>query len=109
MPLHTHLQLDSRVTELSREKSDLETRVEEEQDEIEELMGKQRTHISQISGMQSQLTESNLQVEELQEAKQTLESKVNFLWMDSIAFFTIETGGQRDHVMWILTNQQAAW
>ena len=29
---------------------------------------------------------------------------------DSIASFTIETGGQRPgHVMWILTNQQAAW
>ena len=74
---HTHtLQLDSRVTELSREKSDLETRVEEDQDEIEELMGKQRTHISQMSAMQSQLTEANLQVEELHEAKQALEAKV---------------------------------
>jgi len=29
--------------------------------------------------------------------------------MDSIAFFTIETGGQKGHVIWILTNQQAAW
>jgi len=28
--------------------------------------------------------------------------------MDSIAFFTIETGGQKGHVIWILTNQQAA-
>jgi len=25
--------------------------------------------------------------------------------MDSIASFTIETGGQKGHVMWILTNQ----
>jgi len=31
------------------------------------------------------------------------------LLMDSIASFTKETGGQRCHVMWILTNQQAAW
>jgi len=29
--------------------------------------------------------------------------------MDSIASFTIETGGQKGHVMWILTNQQGAW
>jgi len=29
--------------------------------------------------------------------------------MDSIASFTIETGGQKCHVMWMLTNQQAAW
>ena len=41
-------------------------------------MGKQQTHISQISAMQSQLTESNLQVEELQETKRSLESKVQF-------------------------------
>lgn len=41
-------------------------------------MGKQQTHISQISAMQSQLTESNLQVEELQEIKRSLESKVQF-------------------------------
>ena len=27
----------------------------------------------------------------------------------SIASFTIETGGQKCHGMWILTNQQAAW
>ena len=29
--------------------------------------------------------------------------------MDSIASFTIETGGQKGHVMWIMTNQQGAW
>ena len=29
--------------------------------------------------------------------------------MDPIVSFTIETGGQKCHVMWILTNQQAAW
>jgi len=28
---------------------------------------------------------------------------------DSIASFTIETGWQKCHVMWILTNQQGAW
>jgi len=26
-----------------------------------------------------------------------------------MASFTIETGGQKYHVMWIFTNQQAAW
>jgi len=29
--------------------------------------------------------------------------------MDSIASFTKEIGGQKCHVMLILTNQQAAW
>jgi len=28
--------------------------------------------------------------------------------MDSVASFTIETGGRKCHVMWILINQQAA-
>jgi len=28
---------------------------------------------------------------------------------DSIASFIIETGGQKCHRVWILTNQQAAW
>ena len=29
--------------------------------------------------------------------------------MDSIASFTVETGGQKWRVMWILTNHQSAW
>ncbi len=70
------IQLDARVSELTRDKSDLESRVEEDQDEIEELLGKQRSHISQVSGIQAQLTEAHTQVEELQEAKQQLETKV---------------------------------
>ena len=31
------------------------------------------------------------------------------IYMDSIAFFTIEAGGQKGHVIWISTNQLAAW
>ena len=29
--------------------------------------------------------------------------------MDSIASFTSVTGGQKGHMMWILTNQQRPW
>ncbi len=72
----TPVQLDSRVSELSRDKSDLESRLEEDQDEIEELLEKQRSHITQTSFLQSQLTEAHTQVEELQEAKQHMEGKV---------------------------------
>lgn len=77
------MQLDSRVSELSRAKADLETRIEEDQDEIEELLEKQRTHISQTSHLQKQVTDANLQIEELMEDKINLESKVSEKWLYS--------------------------
>ena len=64
---------------MSREKNDLESRMEEDQDEIEELLEKQRSHISQTTSLQSQLTEANVQVDDLEDTKQTLEAKV-CLW-----------------------------
>ena len=74
--MYMYFQLESRVSDVSREKDDLESRIEEDQDEIEELLDKQRSHISQISSLQSQSTEANLQVQDLQETKLSLESKV---------------------------------
>ncbi len=65
------------MNELSRVKDDLESRIEEDQDELEVLLEKQRSHISQTSSLQSQLTEANFQVEEIGEAKAALESKVS--------------------------------
>lgn len=65
------------MTELSRAKEELESRIEEDQDEIEELLEKQRTHISQVSSIQSQLAEANFQVEDLSESKASMESKVS--------------------------------
>ena len=67
------------MSELAREKDELESRIEEDQDEIEELLEKQRSHISQTTSLQSQLTEANLQVEELEDTKQNLEAKVR-MW-----------------------------
>lgn len=72
------------MSELSRAKDDLETRIEEDQDEIEELLEKQRTHISQTSSLQSQLAEVTFQVEELSEAKAGLESKVHYYAMYTV-------------------------
>lgn len=43
---------------------------------MEQLVTKQRHYISQISTLQQQLSESNYQVEELQETKHSLETKV---------------------------------
>lgn len=73
---HLHIQLEGKVNELSREKGDLESRVEEDQDEIDELLEKQRSHIVQTSSHQTQMTEANLQIEELEENNHNLESKV---------------------------------
>lgn len=72
------MQLDLRVNELSRAKAELEGRIEEDQDEIEELLEKQRTHISQTSSLQKQLADANLHVEEVTEEKDNLEAKVSF-------------------------------
>lgn len=65
---------------MSRSKAELETRVEEDQDEIEELLEKQRSHISHTSSLQTQLAEAQLQVEEMAETKASLESKVSEGW-----------------------------
>ena len=43
------LQLDSKVAELMHEKSELSGRIEEDQDEIEEMVSKQRTQLHQVS------------------------------------------------------------
>ena len=69
-------QLETRVSDLSREKSDLESRVEEDQDEIEELTGKQRALISQNTQLQTQLSEANVRAAELEDSNQNLEAKV---------------------------------
>ena len=64
------------MNDLSRLKSELDGRIEEDQDEIEELLEKQRSHLSQASSLQAQLVEKQMQVEEVEEAKASLESKV---------------------------------
>ena len=61
---------------MQREKSDLESRVEEEQDEVEQLVTKQRHNISQLGNVQHQLAEANFKIEELDEEKQSMETKV---------------------------------
>lgn len=70
------------MSELSHGKAELETRVEDDQFELDELLEKQRTHISQTASLQSQLTESSFQVEELVEEKASLETTVGDLTAD---------------------------
>ena len=68
--------METHICDLQREKGDLETRLEEEQDVVEQLTTKQRQSITQIGSLQQQLTETNFQIEDLQGTKQMLESKV---------------------------------
>ena len=72
-------QLENRVSDLIREKEDMEGRLEDDQDEIEELLEKQRAHISHTSSLQSQLNEATIQIGELEESKISLESRVGGL------------------------------
>ena len=43
---------------------------------MEQLVAKQRQNISQLGNVQHQLTEANYKIEELEESKHTLETKV---------------------------------
>ena len=56
----------------------MESRLEDDQDEIEELLEKQRAHISHTSSLQSQLNEATIQIGELEESKISLESRVGY-------------------------------
>ena len=77
--LFFYSQLENRVADLIREKEDMEGRLEDDQDEIEELLEKQRAHISHTSSLQSQLNEATIQIGELEESKITLESRVGLV------------------------------
>lgn len=57
----------------------MEGRLEDDQDELEELLEKQRAHISHTSSLQSQLNEATIQIGELEESKIALESRVGLV------------------------------
>ena len=57
----------------------MEGRLEDDQDEIEELLEKQRAHISHTSSLQSQLNEATIQIGELEESKIALEGRVGLV------------------------------
>lgn len=76
------LQLETHLNEVQREKNDIESRLEEESEEIEQLTNKLRTSITQNGNLQQQINEYNYQIDELESSKQTLESKVrNWYWL----------------------------
>ena len=69
----------------------MEARLEDDQDEIEELLEKQRAHISHTSSLQTQLNEATIQIGELEEGKATLESRVcTWEWIERASFVASE-------------------
>ena len=76
--IRSKIALESQLNDLQKERSDLESRLEE-QDEVEQLVSKQRYHISQLNTVQQQLNDANYLVEELQESKHSQENKITHL------------------------------
>ncbi|XP_074119855.1 unconventional myosin-XVIIIa isoform X9 [Sminthopsis crassicaudata] len=78
--------LEEQVSRLQREKNEIQSRLEEDQEDLNELMKKHKAAVAQASrdlaqmnDLQIQLEEANKEKQELQEKMQALQSQVEFL------------------------------
>ncbi|XP_040605155.1 unconventional myosin-XVIIIa isoform X30 [Mesocricetus auratus] len=78
--------LEEQLSRLQREKNEIQNRLEEDQEDMNELMKKHKAAVAQASrdmvqmnDLQTQLEESNKEKQELQEKLQALQSQVEFL------------------------------
>ncbi|XP_074045203.1 unconventional myosin-XVIIIa isoform X7 [Macrotis lagotis] len=78
--------LEEQVSRLQREKNEIQGRLEEDQEDMNELMKKHKAAVAQASrdlaqmnDLQIQLEEANKEKQELQEKMQALQSQVEFL------------------------------
>ncbi|XP_043855831.1 unconventional myosin-XVIIIa isoform X20 [Dromiciops gliroides] len=78
--------LEEQVSRLQREKNEVQSRLEEDQEDMNELMKKHKAAVAQASrdlaqmnDLQIQLEEANKEKQELQEKMQALQSQVEFL------------------------------
>ncbi|XP_058532693.1 unconventional myosin-XVIIIa isoform X5 [Ochotona princeps] len=78
--------LEEQLSRLQREKNEIQNRLEEDQEDMNELMKKHKAAVAQASrdlaqmnDLQAQLEESNKEKQELQEKLQALQSQVEFL------------------------------
>lgn len=78
--------LEEQLSRLQREKNEIQNRLEEDQEDMNELMKKHKAAVAQssrdmaqINDLQAQLEESNKEKQELQEKLQALQSQVEFL------------------------------
>uniref|UniRef100_A0AAY4CXT4 Myosin tail domain-containing protein n=1 Tax=Denticeps clupeoides TaxID=299321 RepID=A0AAY4CXT4_9TELE len=81
----TKMSLDEQLSRLQREKNDLQSRMEEDQEDMNELMKKHKASVSQsardlaqITDLQAQLEESMKEKQELQEKLQSMQSQLEF-------------------------------
>ncbi|CAL8281713.1 unnamed protein product [Arctogadus glacialis] len=77
--------LEEQISRIQREKNDLQTRMEEDQEDLNELMKKHKAAVSQsardlgqISDLQAQLEESTKEKQEIQEKLHSLQSQLEF-------------------------------
>nr|XP_020818939.1 unconventional myosin-XVIIIa isoform X13 [Phascolarctos cinereus] len=78
--------LEEQVSRLQREKNEIQSRLEEDQEDMNELMKKHKAAVAQASrdlaqmnDLQIQLEEANKEKQELQEKMQALQSQVEYL------------------------------
>ncbi|XP_071066560.1 unconventional myosin-XVIIIa isoform X5 [Dasypus novemcinctus] len=78
--------LEEQLSRLQREKNEIQNRLEEDQEDMNELMKKHKAAVAQASrdlaqmnDLQGQLEEANKEKQELQEKLQALQSQVEFL------------------------------
>ncbi|XP_072231134.1 unconventional myosin-XVIIIa-like isoform X2 [Leuresthes tenuis] len=81
----TKISLDEQVSRLQREKNELQSRMEEDQEDMNELMKKHKAAVaqsardlSQISDLQAQLEEASKEKQEIQEKLHSLQSQLEF-------------------------------
>uniref|UniRef100_A0A7N6A5L2 Myosin motor domain-containing protein n=1 Tax=Anabas testudineus TaxID=64144 RepID=A0A7N6A5L2_ANATE len=79
------MSLEEQVSRLQREKNDLQTRMEEDQEDMNELLKKHKAAVaqstrdlSQISDLQTQLEEATKEKQEIQEKLHSLQSQLEF-------------------------------
>ncbi|XP_030648247.1 unconventional myosin-XVIIIa [Chanos chanos] len=79
------MSLDEQLSRLQREKNDLQTRLEEDQEDMNELMKKHKAAVAQsardlaqISDLQAQLEEAMKEKQEIQDKLQSLQSQLEF-------------------------------
>ncbi|XP_028276533.1 unconventional myosin-XVIIIa-like isoform X4 [Parambassis ranga] len=79
------ISLEEQVSRLQREKNDLQSRMEEDQEDMNELMKKHKAAVaqsardlSQISDLQAQLEEGTKEKQEIQEKLHSLQSQLEF-------------------------------
>uniref|UniRef100_A0A3P8SDH8 Myosin XVIIIA n=1 Tax=Amphiprion percula TaxID=161767 RepID=A0A3P8SDH8_AMPPE len=71
--------LEEQLSRLQREKNDLQSRMEEDQEDLNELMKKHKAAVAQVSQNLAQITDLQAQLEEALKGKQEIQEKMQAL------------------------------